>query len=269
MNSLVSALFKGSVMHCRVRPRRHQLRYRMFYMLLDVDEIDTLDDQLRCFSRNRFNLFSFHDRDHGDGSATPLRDQVRTGLSAAGVTEPIRSLRLMTMPRLLGHVFNPISIFFCHGQDNKLIAMLYEVNNTFGERHTYVVPVEPGAELYPLRQSCDKRLHVSPFMDMDMRYDFRVYGPDSVLTVVIDAGDTEGMLITTAFSGRREVISDATLLRAFFAYPLLTLKVVAAIHWEALRLLLKGVRIRGHKPAPRYVISPATSTSVPLESNRS
>lgn len=243
-----SALYTGVVTHQRFRPKPHRLRYRMFQGLFDLDELDGLAGRLRLFSRNRFNLFSFHDADFGDGGARPLRAQIESHLAAAGVAPDGGPIRLLAMPRVLGHVFNPISVWFCHRRDGSLLALIYEVTNTFKDRHCYVIPVD-GDGRGVIRQRCDKSLYVSPFMDMDMVYDFAIQPPAERTTITVAGGDADGPLITATFAGRRRPLDDAQLARAFFVYPLLTLKVVAGIHWEALRLWIKGLGIRRH-PAP-------------------
>ncbi len=243
-----SALYHGAVVHRRFRPRRHDLRYRLFLMAIDLDELDRLGARLRLFSRNRFNLFAFHDRDHGDGSGAPLRPQVERLLDAAGVEIAGGPIRLLCLPRILGYVFNPLSVYFCHRRDGGLAALLYEVNNTFGQRHTYVIPAAAGRG--PVRQACAKRFHVSPFLDMAMSYDFRVVPPDDTVSVAIRGSDAGGLLIAAAFAGRRGPLTDRALARTAVAYPFLTLKVIAAIHWEALRLWLKGMSFRRCPPPP-------------------
>lgn len=254
--SEASALYRGEVMHRRARPRTHQLRYRVFWLLLDLSEIDRLDRRLKLFSRNRFNLLSVHDRDHGDGSGTALRPQVEALLTRAGVDIGGGPVRLLTMPRVLGHVFNPISLFYCHHPDGRLAAMIYEVTSTFGVRHAYLIPI-PAADQAAGRisQSAAKALHVSPFMGMEMDYEFRGQVPGERLHLTIGGFDAHGLLITAAMSGARRPMSDGALLAAVAAIPLLTLKVVAAIHWEALRLWVKGVRLR---PAPAPAAEPVT-----------
>lgn len=248
-----SALYSGDVVHARLRPRRHRLRYRVFWLLLDLAELDTIDRRLRLLSRNRFNLLGFHDRDHGDGSGRPLRDQILELLDREGVDIGAGAIRLLTMPRVLGYVFNPISLYYCHRPDGRLAAMVYEVTSTFGERHTYVLPVAAGdAAEDRIRQTADKRLYVSPFMTMGMRYDFRGKAPSEALTLLIDGFDREGLLIATAMRGRRRPLTDRTILTTALSMPLLTLKVIAGIHWEALRLWLKGV------PLTSRVLPPTT-----------
>ena len=143
--SLRSTLYAGTVMHRRVRPRAHRLRYRVFWMLLDLDEIAALPHILRLFSHNRFNAVSFFDNDHGDGSGRPLRAQVEEHLQAAGIAPDGGPIRLLCMPRVFGYGFNPLSVYFCYQRDGSLAAMLYEVHNTFGERHSYLIPVERAA----------------------------------------------------------------------------------------------------------------------------
>lgn len=240
--SLASALYEGAVVHRRTRPRTHRLRYRVFWLLLDLAELDVLDRRLTVFSRNGFNLLSFHDRDHGDGSTSPLRDQIEARLEAVGVDLGGGPIRLLTMPRVLGYGFNPISIYYCHRADGALAALVYEVTSTFGFRHAYVAPLA-SSDLPPdeFRQHAVKRLYVSPFMDMDMTYRFKGRAPDDRLGLVIDGRDADGVLITAAMAATRRPLTDASLLAASFAFPLLTLKVMAAIHWEALKLWLKGV----------------------------
>jgi len=236
-----SALYVGSVMHRRLRPRAHRFRYRAFWLLLDLDEIERLPARLALFSYNRFNVFSFHDRDHGDGSNTKLRGQIVRVLGKSGIDLKGGAIRLLCMPRILGHVFNPISIYFCAHADGAPAAIVYEVHNTFGERHSYVIPAQTGGGT--LHQSCRKAFYVSPFLDMDMHYDFAVAEPAERLAVAIRASQAGALTLVACLAGQRRAITDGALLRQFFAIPALTLKVVAAIHWEALRLWWKGVRL--------------------------
>jgi len=235
---VISALYAGTVVHVRTRPSRHRLRYRLAQTLLDLDELPHLDRTLRAFGYNRSGLFSFHDRDHGDGSGD-LRGWVEKRLAEAGHGLRPGAVRVLCMPRILGHVFNPLSVYFCHDEDGRLGAVLYEVNNTFGERHSYVLAVE--GDLHPVRQHCDKAFHVSPFMPMGLRYDFTLSPPGQSVGVQVCASDGEGLLLDAAFTGQRQTLDDAHLLASLAAYPLMTLKVVAAIHWEALKLWLSGV----------------------------
>jgi DUF1365 family protein len=243
------------VLHRRLRPRRHRLRYRVFWLLLDLDEIEHLPRRLRLFSRNRFNAVGFHDADHGDGSATPLRVQVERHLAAAGIGLTGGAIRLFCMPRIFGYGFNPLSVYFCYERGGLLAAILYEVHNTFGERHSYLIPT--GSHVSASRpadavidQQCRKAFYVSPFMDMAMTYQFRVAAPQQHVSVAISAADADGVMLVAALSANRRAMTDAALLRVLLTHPLLTLRVVGAIHWHALRLLLKGVALRAHPQPP-------------------
>jgi len=254
--SSASALYVGSVMHQRLRPARHRLRYRMFSLLVDLDELPALALRLRLFSLNRFNVFSLHERDYGDladraDAGDGLRAYVDRQLRDAGLPAA-RSVRLLTMPRILGHAFNPLSVYFCDGADGTLQALLYEVNNTFGERHSYLIAVDASQRnAARIVQRCAKEFRVSPFLPLDLDYVFRIEPPAgerAALSLGVVANDRVGALVNARFDAERRVLDDAALARVFFSHPLLTLKVLAAIHWEALRLVVKGVRLQA-KPA--------------------
>ncbi len=261
-----SALYVGRVMHRRTRPRAHRLAYRMFSLLLDLDEIDGLAARLSLFSRGRFNLFSFHERDYGAGTDEPLRAQVERLCAEAGFALDGGAIRLLTMPRILGFAFNPLSVYFCHDRAGRLGAILYEVNNTFGERHSYLIPVEADArkEGAVVRQHCDKAFHVSPFMPLALRYDFRVrppgVQPDERLDLAITVSDAAGPILAAVQTARRRPLSDAALVRAFAAHPFLTLKVVGGILWEALQLWLKRIPVHRHPAPPARPVTIARST---------
>lgn len=245
-----SALYRGEVTHRRLRPKPHGLRYRVFWMLLDLAEIDGLDRRSRLFSRNRFNWLSFYDRDHGDGSGAALRPQIEAYLQRAGVGIGDGPIRLLTMPRVLGYVFNPISLYYCHQADGRLAAMVYEVTSTFGVRHAYVIPAPAEDQAAGvIRQGAAKALYVSPFMGMEMDYAFRGHVPGARLDLTIDGIDAEGLLITAVMAAERRPLEDRDLLAAAVALPFMTLKVMAAIHWEAMKLWIKGVRLT-RQPLP-------------------
>lgn len=254
-----SAIYVGSVTHRRLAPRPHALRYRTFCLLLDLDELPALTAKLRLFSYNRPNLFSLYDADHGDGSRTPLRQQIDRCLGEAGIDVTDGAVRLLCMPRTLGYSFNPLSVYFCHRADGALAAVIYEVHNTFGERHSYLIPADASAGV--VRQRCRKTFYVSPFMDMEMRYEFRVHPPDRRIAVAIRASGADGPLIYASLVGARHDLTDIALLRAFVAVPAVSLKVITAIHWEALRLWLKGLRLRPRPPKPDRLVTVVSSTA--------
>ena len=251
---LASGLYPGVVTHTRQRPRRHALKYAIFMLLLDLDELGALDKGLRLFSLKGFNLTGFDERRHGDGSATPLKAQVEAKLAAAGLAfgGPIR---MLAMPKILGSGFNPLTVYFCHRPDGSLCAMLYEVNNTFGERHSYLIPADDAPVV---KQACDKGFYVSPFMDMALRYDFRVRPPGSQVNVMVDTSDEEGCVLSASFAGQRAELSDRALFRAWLRHPWMTVGVLAAIHWEAVKIWLKGEKIRQRPPKPEWAVTVVT-----------
>lgn len=258
--SAVSGLYPGVVTHTRLKPRRHALRYDIFMLLLDLDELAQLDRDLKLFSAGRFNLVGFNPRRHGDGSATPLKAQVEAKLAAAGLPHG-GPVRLLAMPRILGMGFNPLTVYFCHAADGALSAILYEVNNTFGERHSYLIPApEPGAPV--VKQACEKGFYVSPFMDMALSYAFRVRPPGEHVQVLVDVDDAEGRVLATGFVGERRDLTDRELARAWLTHPWMTLGVLGAIHWEALFIWLKGEKIRTRPPAPAWPVTVVTRATL-------
>lgn len=249
-----SHLYTGAVIHRRIKPRRHGLRFRVFWMLLDLDEIDALSRRLKLFSRNRWNAMSFHDADHGDGSATPLRTQVERHLRTAGLDCDGGAISLFCMPRIFGYGFNPLSVYFCRDRSGALRAMLYQVHNTFGQRHSYLIPVASPHENV-IDQSCAKDFYVSPFLGMAMRYAFRVGVPRERVSVRIEGSDADGPMIVAALAGVREDLTDGALLRVLATHPLLTLKVIAGIHWHALKMVVKGFRLHDRPAAPAHSVT--------------
>jgi DUF1365 family protein len=246
--TLRSGLYVGSVFHRRFAPKAHYFRYRLFWLLIDLDEVATLGRRLRLFSHNRANLFSLRDRDHGDGGTTPLRQQVERRLAEHGIDIDGGAVQLLCMPRMLGVGFNPLSVYWCHRRDGTLAALIYQVRNTFGERHSYVLPAARGEG--EARQSCAKAFFVSPFLPMGLRYEFRVSPPGETLVVAIRVLGPEGVALNAALTGRRRELSDGGLLAAGLATPLVAIKTIAAIHWEGLRLWLKGAPYLGRGRAP-------------------
>jgi DUF1365 family protein len=258
-----SCLYVGEVIHQRFAPRRHRLRYRMFQMLFYLDELPNLARRLKLFSHDKFNAFSFHDADHVDGAGGSLSAYVDRILAGAGLVVGGGRVALLCMPRLFGHVFNPLSIYYCFRANKTLMAVIYEVRNTFGQRHTYLISTNDivGGVI---KQSCAKEFYVSPFMDMNMNYDFKLTTPSGVIATVVNASDSAGQpLIFAAFTGQRRELTDRTLLAVLLAYPFLTLGVVVAIHWEAMKLFFKGVRLRDRPPPPSTdltVVEPSASS---------
>ena len=241
-------LFFGDVMHARRRPRWNRFVYRVFFLRLRVDRIDALRSPL--FSVDDFNLFSFHRRDHGSRDGLELEPWIRHLLAREGVSSANGEIWLQTFPRVLGYVFNPVSFWLCHDRQGALRAVVCEVNNTFGEHHNYLLahpdqrPIQPGERL-----SARKVFHVSPFCEVKGRYEFQFDLDATRCALRIDYDDGDGRLLATAVRGRAEPLGTRGLVRAFLFYPWMTLGVMLRIHWQALRLLTRGVPFFG-KPLP-------------------
>jgi DUF1365 family protein len=236
-----SALYPGWVMHRRISPRHHRFKYRVFAMLLDLDELAALDRGLALFGWNRSGLFSFHDKDHGDGH--DLRTWLDAKLALAGIKAD-GARRVLCYPRIFGYVFNPLSVWFCHARDGALKAIIYEVHNTYDERHAYVLPV--GADQKLVRHGCPKAFYVSPFLSRDCAYQFRIRPPGEDVAIAINEEEAGAPILNASFAGTRRALTDGALAAMLLRYPLMTLKVVAAIHYEAVRLMLKGIRRHPH-----------------------
>jgi DUF1365 family protein len=246
-----ACLYSCRVMHRRLVAPYYRFVYRVFYLLLDIDRIDQAGRGLRLFSHNRFNLLAFHDRDHGDGSGR-LRAWAEGLLAGAGIGLDGGRIRLLTLPRLLGHAFNPISLWYCEHRDGSLRAVIADVHNTFGERHCYLLGADGAAMPWEARYEKDKCFHVSPFFDLAGRYRFSLGEPgERVRLAIHETRDGQGILDAT-LAGERLPLRDGAILRLAAQMPFMTLKVVAGIHWEALKIWLRGGRFH-RKPAPPAV----------------
>jgi DUF1365 family protein len=249
-------LYEGETTHRRTGAVTHGFRYRLFHLLLDIDRIDEDLRGLAMIRRGRIGLFSYDDRDHGWRDGRPLRGWVLEQLAQARVPATAHRIRLLAMPRVLGFVFNPISLFYVEDAAGGLEAVIYEVNSTFGQTHAYVAPASgPGFQ----RQIAEKRLFVSPFYGVDGAYRFDVSPPVEILDLAIVKTDADGKPeFTATLSAERQRLTDARMLRLFLGFPLMTLQVVAGIHWQALRLFMKGVRLVPRPPGPDIGTSAAT-----------
>lgn len=252
---MIADLYISEVMHRRTRPKAYEFVYRVFNIVLDIDRIAETGSRLRLFSHNRFNLFSFHDRDHGPRDGTALRPWIEAQLAAAGMPEASANVRLLCMPRVLGYGFDPLSVWYCSDADGVLRAVLYEVKNTFGDQHGYLMPVSATAG--PTDHEFDKIFHVSPLIAMNARYRIRTVSPDDKLALSIRESDPDGEFLVATLTGDRRAMTDRALFRQFLRVPFMSFKIIAAIHWQAIRLMLRGVKYTTRpEPPPMDVSTP-------------
>lgn len=261
-------LYPGKVMHARLMPFGHRFTYRVFSLLIDLDRLAEADGLSRLFSVNRPNMVSFHEADHVDeeAGATGLRAYAGALVEKAGLPRPAR-IQLLAYPRILGYVFNPLSVYYCYADNGSLTALIYEVRNTFGERHTYVCPVEPGQMSEAgIRQERSKIFYVSPFIDLGARYRFRMLPPGETVRLRILETEAGKPLLSAAFAGDAAPLTTANLASLLIRLPFMTLKVMAGIHWEALKLWAKGAKFHARgKPPAAVSIRDCQNTLEPAE----
>jgi hypothetical protein len=247
------SVYVGPVMHARMKPRVHRFSYRVFNILIDLDHLDAAARCSAVFSVNKFNMLSFHTRDHGgpDRGEATLREHADHLFAQAGLPDRPARVLLMCFPRVFGYVFNPISIYFAYDAQGELVGIIYEVRNTFGDLHSYVAPIRSGElDVNGLRQERDKLFYVSPFVGPNMRYRFRIRPPTDDVAVRILETDADGPILSATVHGARRPVTTARLLGLCASLPMLTLKVVLGIHFEAVRLWFKGIRFYHRPTAP-------------------
>lgn len=236
-------MLSGEVVHKRVFPIRHKLKYGTFSILLDLDNTAGVCENCRLFSYNSWNVLSFFDKDHADGTQENLAQYARTLVSEELDIQQIGKVFLMTYPRVFGYVFNPLSVYFCHAPDSECVALIFEVSNTFGGRKTYVQRIE-GTRIEHAR----KQLVVSPFNGNAGEYTFRADQSGEFLTIGVTLRERETPVLNTWYKVKCVGFTDWHILRLSISRPLMTMKVIAAIHFEALKLWLKGLRFPNTKP---------------------
>ena len=249
-----SSIYEGIVFHQRLRPKKHRLTYKVFSLLLDLDDLGAVKKFFPLFSINRWGIFSFFEKDHGSMTGTPLKTWVEEQVKSADIEFKELKVKLLCYPRVLGYGFNPLSIYFCYSENEQLVCVIYEVCNTFLERHSYIIPVT-SALSDTIKQSCKKELYVSPFVDMNAEYRFEISPPDRGISVLIKENDEDGVFLIASFVGKRRNITGLSLFKYIFQYPFMSAKIILGIHWEAVKLWLKGLPYIAHSPADRKVAS--------------
>jgi DUF1365 family protein len=245
------------VTHHRLEGPAHRFGYPIYMFLLDLDELDALDSALNLWGRNRPRVVAFYDRDHFRDLARDVRSNLRALLETSGHAWPGGRVTVLTHCRVLGYVFNPVSFYYCHDRDGALALIVAEVNNTFGDRHCYVLPVaraehrQAAGGTGPARYGWTEKklMHVSPFFSLDGSYRWEFDVPGDRLHARVDVMVRGVRQFTAGLALTRAELSDRTLARALVRYPLVTAKVIAAIHWEALKLWWKGAPFH---PRPPY-----------------
>ena len=234
-----SSIYNGAVIHKRFKPKTHFFKYNVFSLLLDVSEFNLLDKDLKIFSYNKFNIISFYDEDHGPRDGTPVIDWVVNNLKNNDIEIKDIKIKLLCYPRIFGYVFNPLSVFFIYNKNSELISILYEVKNTFGEQHTYIFKTKKNENL--IQNMCKKKFYVSPFIEMDCTYFFRILKPNNKISVIIDQYDQEGKILYASQDGIRSELNNKNLIKSYLKHPLMTFKIILAVHYEAFKLWAKGI----------------------------
>ena len=235
-----SKIYIGKVIHRRFKPKVHHFKYSVFSLLIDLDELDLINNKILIFSYNKFNIISFFDKDHGERDGTPIKDWVKKNLINIGIKDKEIKIKLFCYPRIFGYVFNPLSVFFVFDKNDKIISVFYEVKNTFGEQHTYIFRIEDSEVI---NNSCEKKFYVSPFIEMECNYKFRTCKPKDKISIIIDQSDKEGKLLFASQDGVAKELNNKNLIISYIMHPLMTFKVIVAIHFEAFKLWLKGIRL--------------------------
>lgn len=235
-----SCLYECDIMHCRIKPRRHRFNHRIFMFYLDLDELDAVAGSLKLLSRNRWNMFSFYDRDHLELGKRTVKENILQYLHTHKIDDKIGRIMLLTNLRTMGYIFNPVAFYFCFDKKGKPLCVVPEIGNTFGEiKPFYIGPEDLSGEIFESLQT--KHYYISPFVELDIPMDFRLTVPGEKLNMKIDdVKDGEKFLYTT-MSGPRRELSDSNLWLYAWRFPFVTLKVIFLIHVHALILYLKKI----------------------------
>ena len=235
-----SFIYTGNVVHKRFKPKIHFFKYKVFSLLIDLSEIHLLDKELKIFSYNKFNIISFYDKDHGARDGSLVENWVKDNLKKNNINTNEIQIKLLCYPRIFGYVFNPLSVFYIYDKNSNLISILYEVKNTFGEQHTYIFKTNINNNL--IQHMCKKKFHVSPFIEMDCVYFFRLLKPGNKISVIIDQNDKDGKILYASQDGVKSEITNSNMTKSYLKHPLMTFKIILAIHFEAFKLWSKGIK---------------------------
>ena len=250
-----SCIYNGTVTHARFKPVKHFLKYKTFSFFIDLDEIEKLDKDNLIFSYNRFNIFSFYNKDHGERDGKPLKVWILDNLRKFNIGENVNKIKLLCYPRIFGYVFNPLSIIYCY-DDSVLISIFYEVKNTSNEQHTYIFSRGQTNNLKTLKHECDKNFYVSPFIGMKGKYCFTNKLTNDYLNIIIDLYDSDNKkILMAAQSGKFTAFKASKLLKYNLLNPLLGFKVMSAILFEAIRIIFKGGKYYAREKKPKDTIS--------------
>ena len=237
---MTSSIYNGTIIHKRFKPKIHYFKYKVFSLLLDLSELEYLSKKIKFFSHNKFNLISFYEKDHGNRDGSSLVSWVKKNLEDNNINSEKVKIKLLCYPRILGYVFNPLSVFYIYDEGEKLISILYEVKNTFGEQHTYIFKVDSDQNLY--QHNCLKKFHVSPFIEMNCKYFFKLLKPGEKISVIIDQYQTDEKILYASQDGQRVDFNTKELIKSYLKHPLMTFKIILAIHFEAFKLWIKGIK---------------------------
>ena len=239
-----SKIYTGKVIHKRFKPKEHYFKYNVFSLLIDLNELEEINKYIKFFSYNKFNIISFYDKDHGDRDGSSIKLWVKKNLRNIGIMTEDISIKLLCYPRIFGYVFNPLSTYFIYNKHSELISIFYEVKNTFGEQHTYIFKAQ---DEKTVQNKCKKKFYVSPFIEMDCEYHFKTLNPREQLSVVINQNDKDGKLLFASQDGISKDFNNKNLILSYLTHPLMTFKIIGAIHFEAFKLWVKRIKLIAKK----------------------
>mgnify|MGYP005713256351 FL=1 len=239
-----SKIYTGKVIHKRFKPKEHYFKYNVFSLLIDLNELEEINKYIKFFSYNKFNIISFYDKDHGDRDGSSIKLWVKKNLRNIGIMTEDISIKLLCYPRIFGYVFNPLSTYFIYNKRSELISIFYEVKNTFGEQHTYIFKAQ---DEKTVQNKCKKKFYVSPFIEMDCEYHFKTLNPREQLSVVINQNDKDGKLLFASQDGISKDFNNKNLILSYLTHPLMTFKIIGAIHYEAFKLWAKRIKLIAKK----------------------